>query len=105
MQEIIQSIVAKTGITTEQAQSALELTLSTVKSKLPESIASQLDGLLAGKEFSFKSVFNEQMTDLRDDAAEKLEELKEGAAETLQDLREGAAEKFENLKEDLKKMF
>ena len=94
MQEIIQSIVAKTGISQAQAEAALEVALSSVKTKLPDSVASQLDGLMAGKEFDFKAVLSDKIGDLRDDAAAKLE-----------DLKEGAADKFEDIKEGLKRMF
>ncbi len=94
MQEIIQSIVEKAGISEIQAKAALETALSAIKAKMPHSVANQMDGLLAGKEFDYKAVVSEKVTEFKEEAAEKFE-----------DLKEEAAEKFEDLKEGLKKMF
>lgn len=94
MQAIIQSIVEKAGISEAQAKLALETTLNAIKAKMPTSIGNQMEGLLTGKEFDFKPVVNEKVTELKNEAAEKLEELKEEATE-----------KFEDIKEGLKRMF
>jgi hypothetical protein len=49
MEELISSITSKTGISSEQAQQAIDMTLEFVKDKLPAPIASQVDGVLSGK--------------------------------------------------------
>ncbi len=105
MQATIQSIVEKTGISEDQAKTAFETALSAIKTKLPDSVADQLDGLLNGQEFNFAAILGGQLSDFRGDAAEKLENIKDGAAETLEELKEGAAKKFDDLKEELKNIF
>ena len=94
MQEIVQSIVQQAGVSEEQAKTAFVATLTAIKTKLPDSVASQLDGLLTGTEFDYKVVINEKVHELRDDAAEKFQELKGEATE-----------KFEELREEFKKIF
>jgi hypothetical protein len=46
MDELINQITSRTGIPEEQAKQAADVVLEFVKSKLPEPIASQVDGLL-----------------------------------------------------------
>lgn len=94
MQEIIQAIAQKAGIAEDQAKTAFDTALAAIKEKMPESIASQVDGLLTGQKLNVNALISDKLNDLKEDAAEKLDELKEDAAE-----------KFEDLKEGLKKMF
>lgn len=46
MQELINQITSRTGISEEQAQQAVSLVFSFVKDKLPEPLASQMEGML-----------------------------------------------------------
>ena len=46
MKELINIIVQKTGISQENAQKAVQMTLGFLKAKLPTPIASQLDSFL-----------------------------------------------------------
>jgi len=48
MEELINLVVAKTGLSESHARLAVETVLSFLKSKLPAPLASQIDGLLAG---------------------------------------------------------
>lgn len=48
MEELINLVAQKAGITTEQAQKAVETVVDFAKSKLPEPFASQVEGLLQG---------------------------------------------------------
>lgn len=50
MEELIAQIAKNAGITTEQAQKALDTVLEYAKSKLPAPFASQVEALLAGGE-------------------------------------------------------
>ena len=47
MKELINIIVQKTGISEENAQKAVQVTLGFLKTKLPTPIASQLDPFLS----------------------------------------------------------
>jgi hypothetical protein len=46
MDELINQITSRTGISQEQAQQAVEMVVSFAKSKLPEPLAAQIDGFL-----------------------------------------------------------
>jgi nucleoid DNA-binding protein len=48
MEELVNLIVKKTGISKEQAQTAVKTVLDFLKQKLPAPIASQVDGALEG---------------------------------------------------------
>jgi uncharacterized protein (DUF2267 family) len=48
MDQLIEQIVARTGISEAQAREAVQLVLAVLKEKLPAPIAGQLDGVLNG---------------------------------------------------------
>lgn len=48
MDELINIVVQKTGLSPEDARKAVEAVVNALKSKLPGPIASHLDGLVAG---------------------------------------------------------
>jgi hypothetical protein len=48
MDELINQISSRTGISNDQAKQAVEMAMGFVKSKLPEPFASQVDGFLSG---------------------------------------------------------
>lgn len=48
MEELINLVAEKAGITSEQAKKAVETVVDYAKSKLPEPFASQVEGLLQG---------------------------------------------------------
>ena len=87
MEELIKSISAKTGISADQAKTALNTVLGALKDKVPASLGGQLESLLAGKELDFSSI------------------LKEVSADKVGDLKEAASEKLDDLKDTFKKLF
>jgi hypothetical protein len=48
MDELINQMTSRTGMSKEQAQQAIEMVVGFVKTKLPEPIASQVDGFVSG---------------------------------------------------------
>ena len=48
MDELIKQVVERTGISEQQARSAVDTVLGFLKTRLPEPIAGQLDGLVGG---------------------------------------------------------
>jgi hypothetical protein len=48
MDELIKQVVERTGISEQQARDAVETVLGFLKTRLPEPIAGQLDGLVGG---------------------------------------------------------
>ena len=48
MDELVRQVVERTGISEQQARGAVETVLGFLKSRLPEPIAGQLDGVLGG---------------------------------------------------------
>ena len=49
MEELIEPIVEKTGISEEIATKVVDMVVDVLKDKLPEPIAGQLDNLLSGE--------------------------------------------------------
>lgn len=49
MQELIQELVDKTGLTEEKAQQVATTALNFIKSKLPSGIADKLEGIVSGQ--------------------------------------------------------
>jgi hypothetical protein len=87
MEEIVKEIASKAGINADQSKLALDTVLQLLKSKMPEALGSQLEGLLAGKELNISSV------------------VKEVSADKLEDLKESASDKLDDLKDSFKKLF
>ena len=48
MEQLITSVAAKAGISADQAKSAVETVVAFLKTKLPDSMSGQIDGLLSG---------------------------------------------------------
>ena len=49
MEELIQQVAQRTGLSPEKARTAVDTVLGFLKNKLPTSIGSQLDGAVSGK--------------------------------------------------------
>jgi len=58
MNEIVDQIASKAGISKDQAQTAFTTTVNFIKDKLPDSIGSQLAGLTHGKDINLKEGAN-----------------------------------------------
>lgn len=52
MDELIKLVVQKTGISEQQAKTAVETVLTFLKQKLPAPVGSQIDGFLSGNQAS-----------------------------------------------------
>lgn len=48
MDQLVKMVVDKTGLSTEQAEQAVQVVLGFLKTKLPAPIASQLNGIING---------------------------------------------------------
>lgn len=90
--QIVTQIAASAGITHEQAETAFTATVNYLKTKLPDSVSSQVDGLLQDQEFDFYAVIKDKLYDLKEEVGEKLENLKDEAKEKFEDLKDGAKE-------------
>jgi hypothetical protein len=94
---LISEIATRTGITHEQAQSAFMATLEFIKTKLPDSVGSQLTGLLNGKEFDYNEVMKDRANIFREQAQVKFEELKDEAQVKLEELRVKAKDMMDKM--------
>lgn len=88
--QIVTQIAASAGITHEQAEAAYSATLNFIKSKLPDSVSDQIDGLMNDQEFNFYAVVKDKIQDMKEDVGETLENLKEGAIGKFEDLKDSA---------------
>lgn len=50
MEDVIKLVADKTGISPEQAKSAIETVVGFLKEKLPAGLGEQLEGVMSGKE-------------------------------------------------------
>ena len=87
MEELIKNIAAKAGISPEQSKTALTTVLGALKDKVPASLGTQLEDLLAGKELNVASI------------------IKEISSDKVGDIKEAASEKLDDLKDSFKKLF
>lgn len=58
MDELVNMVAEKAGLTAEQAKTAVTTVLDFLKQKLPAPLAGQIDGLLAGGGDALKNVTN-----------------------------------------------
>ena len=56
MDELVDLVVEKTGIPRNTAETAVETVVNFLKDKLPDSIAGQVDNLLAGGDFNLEDL-------------------------------------------------
>lgn len=56
MEELIKMVAQKAGISTDQAQAAVDTVLKFLKGKLPGPVGSQIEGVLKGSGVSTQSV-------------------------------------------------
>ena len=87
---IINQIAQQTGITEDQSRAAFMASLEYIKTKLPESVSSQLTGLLEDKEFDYNLVMKDKIVEFREEAQERLEQLRNEAKEKIDVLKEEA---------------
>jgi len=88
--EIIDQIAQQTGISQDQSRAAFMAGLEHIKTKLPDSVGSQLTGLLEGKEFDYNLVMKDKIVEFREEAQERLEKLRDEAKEKIDVLKEEA---------------
>ena len=84
MQELLTALTSKVpGLSAEQAQHAVNAVLEFVKSKVPAPVATQVENVFNGHEFSVTDI-------VKGEASDKLEDLKDAASDKFDDLKEGA---------------
>lgn len=84
MQELIEQLQEKAGLTAEQAKQSIEVVKEYVKGKLPPFIAGTVDNWFAGmadKSAAKKESFAEKAGDFLDDVKDKVEDWSEEAAD------------------------
>ncbi len=79
LHQLISEITQRTGITEDQAKSAVALAMTSLKSNLPDELAGQMDRVLTGSGFSYHEVLADKLDEVKDLATTKLNELKKGA--------------------------
>ncbi len=87
---IINEISVKTGISHDQSRAAFMASLEYIKTKLPESVGSQLTGILDGKPFDYNVIVKEKLNEIKDDAEVKLDTLRDETKIRLEELRDSA---------------
>lgn len=90
MQEYIDELQRKVGLTAEQAKQAVEAIVGKVKSKIPESLHGAVDGIFSGKAQETFSTFQQKAEGYANQAGDKLKEFGDRAKTELNDLSEQA---------------
>lgn len=90
MQEYIDELQQKAGLTEEQAKQAIDVIVSKVKSKVPESFHSAIDNLFAGQTAS--DALKQKYQDFSDQASEKLQQFGKEAQEQLNEAAKQATD-------------
>ncbi|CAL1520561.1 hypothetical protein [Chitinophaga sp. MM2321] len=90
MQELIQQLQAKAGLTTEQAAQSIEVIKEYVKGKLPPFIAGTVDNWFAG--MSDKTETKKE--GLLDQAGDFLENVKDKAEDWAEDAKDKVSDFF-----------
>ncbi|MBC8111101.1 MAG: hypothetical protein H7Y04_08600 [Verrucomicrobia bacterium] len=87
MQEFINHIASKAGISADQATMAANAVVEFLKGKTPEGVAHQIQNVFAGQPFNMGSLLKEEasdkLSDAKDAIADKFEDLKDGAKDLL----------------------
>ena len=73
MEQLIQKIVAETGITNEQAKKAIELVSVELKTKFPSILHSEIDNVIAGEKFG--NTYREKAENVFSDIRDRMNEL------------------------------
>ncbi|MGH2643577.1 MAG: hypothetical protein ACRDE2_06495 [Chitinophagaceae bacterium] len=103
MQEYIDELQQKAGLTAEQAQQAVEIIVNKVKSKVPESFHSAIDNLFAGQTAS--DALKQKYQDFSDQATEKLQQFGKEAQEQLNEAAKQATEFAKEASEKAKNLW
>lgn len=100
MQEYIDELQQKVGLTADQAKQAVETIVNKVKSKVPESFHSAIDNLFAGQTAS--DALKQKYQDFSDQAGEKLQQFGSEAKEQLNEAAKQATEFAKDVTEKAK---
>lgn len=96
MQELINKIVAETGLTPEQAEKAAKSVNSYIKTKTPHVFHDQLDVIMNGGTLS--DGMRKRMNDLRDDIEDAAKNIGQKASELADDVGKKFNEMFNGKK-------
>ncbi len=101
MQELIQQLKDKVGLTEDQASQAINTVKDFVKSKLPAAIAGNVDNWFAGlgttPEQPKKAGLMDQAEDFLEGASDKMEDWAEKAKDKASDIMKEAKDKLSHL--------
>lgn len=113
MQDLINKVQEKTGLSAEQAQSSVEAVMDFVKGKLPEGLADKVEDMFGGAEgekVEFGGIVDSLMgmfggaKDTAGDAADKAGDMLDGAKAKAEDMFEEGKDKLEDMAEDAEEM-
>lgn len=113
MQEYIDELQEKAGLTAEQAKKAIETIVAKVKSKVPESFHASIDGIFAGqtsdnfqqKARSFSDQAEDTIKEFSGQAREQISKLADEAEEIAGEMQDKAEEMMKGLSDKLSGIF
>lgn len=99
MQEYIQELQEKAGLTEEQATKAMAVLLAKIKSKVPEAFHGIIDNLFADKKKREEGSFQDKYKDFSEQVNENFQKFSKQAREEMSDV----ADKAEDFAGDIQK--
>jgi uncharacterized protein YjbJ (UPF0337 family) len=113
MQEYINELKEKAGLTAEQAKKAIETIVAKVKSKVPESLHGSIDSIFSGqasdtfqqKARSFSDQAEESIKEFSGQAREQISKLADEAEEIAGDMQEKAEQMMKGISDKVSGMF
>lgn len=113
MQEYIDELQRKAGLTAEQAKKAIETIVAKVKTKVPESLHGSIDGIFSGqnadsfqqKARSFSDQAEEKVREFSGQAREQISKLADEAEEMAGQVQDRAQEFMKDLSDKVSEVF
>ncbi len=81
--ELVIALTTRIGITEAQAKKSIALITGELKARLPDPVAAQVDGLLAGEAFDYKELLDYKWESFREQADHKLNQWKSKASDWI----------------------
>ncbi|MBL7764947.1 MAG: YtxH domain-containing protein [Chitinophagaceae bacterium] len=106
MQELINKLIAEVGLSSEQAQKTVTTVMEFVKTKLPPSLAGNVDAMFSGAQGEVKiSTYEDKAKEFADATKEKLEDFAEQAKDKLSEAADKAEDIAKDVMDKMKGMF
>jgi hypothetical protein len=96
MNDLIQTIISKTGMTEAQAMQAIEIISENLKQKFPQILHAEIDNVMNGKKFG--DSYREKFEDVKNKAQDASKQFGERAESVMNEVKDKFNELFNSKK-------